>query len=137
MSVTETPIRSTSAKKLVKGCLLWSPVTNRHFFRVYESADKKKFTDYELGIEDIDVVLLDPHNTASLFKSEDHAWVGWSSSYLGTTPEKELEKWKPVLDRKDGIILPTFKRREEYVEEAKRYLAEAKKDQTTGDSGGD
>ena len=42
----------------VRGFLLYSPVTQKHFFRVYESGDKAKFSDYDLAAEDIEVEIV-------------------------------------------------------------------------------
>jgi hypothetical protein len=33
--------------KGVRGFLLYSPVTKDYFFRIYDPADKRKFTDYK------------------------------------------------------------------------------------------
>jgi len=44
--------------KGVKGFLLYSPFTHKHFFRVYDSEDKSKFKDYRLSAEDIEVEIL-------------------------------------------------------------------------------
>lgn len=52
-----------------RGFLLYSPYTKKHFFRVYESADKRQFTDYDLCAEDIGVEILDEFT--ALFKTED------------------------------------------------------------------
>ena len=44
--------------KGVKGFLLWSPVANGFFFRIYDPVDKHKFTDYNICCEDIEVEIL-------------------------------------------------------------------------------
>lgn len=43
----------------IKGYLLYSPITHKHFFRVYHEKDRSKFLDYDLAAEDIEVVLAD------------------------------------------------------------------------------
>lgn len=55
--------------KGVRGFLLYNPYTEKHFFRVYESEDKKTFTDYDLAAEDIEVELTCDYNC--LVKYED------------------------------------------------------------------
>jgi hypothetical protein len=47
--------------KGTKGFLLYSPITHKHFFRVYDPEDKSKFVDYDLCAEDIEVEILDGH----------------------------------------------------------------------------
>lgn len=71
----------------VKGFLLYSPFTHKHFFRVYESEDKRKFTDYDLRAEDIEVELLSDYN--SLYKNEEsgNAAIDFSSKVLGRMPK--------------------------------------------------
>ena len=43
--------------KGVRGFLLWSPVANRYFFRVYR--ENHEFIDYDLDIEELEVEILD------------------------------------------------------------------------------
>lgn len=71
--------------KGVKGHLLYSPVTQRHFFRVYLAGDKRHFTDYELGAEDIQVEIQD--GSVVLRESAESNWVDWSSRVLGRKTE--------------------------------------------------
>lgn len=45
--------------KGVKGFLLYSPFTHKHFFRVYDKTDKSKFKDYDICAEDIEIEIID------------------------------------------------------------------------------
>lgn len=52
-----------------RGFLLYSPFSKKHFFRVYESEDKRQFTDYDLCAEDIEIEILD--DWTALYKTEE------------------------------------------------------------------
>ena len=49
--MNEVPAKGT------RGFILWSPVANRYFFRVYR--ENHEFTDYDLDIEELEVEILD------------------------------------------------------------------------------
>ena len=42
-----------------KGFLLYNPFEKRYFFRVYDSENKRKFADYKLCAEDIEIEIID------------------------------------------------------------------------------
>jgi hypothetical protein len=48
---------SKKPAKGVRGFLLHNPITDRCWFRVYDEADRTKFTDYRLAAEDIKVTV--------------------------------------------------------------------------------
>jgi len=48
--------------KGIKGYLLYSPVTQNHFFRVHNKKDPTKFKDYKITAEDIEIKLLSNFN---------------------------------------------------------------------------
>lgn len=52
-----------------RGFLLYSPFSKKHFFRIYESEDKRTFTDYDLCAEDIEIEILD--DWTALYKTEE------------------------------------------------------------------
>jgi len=58
-------INTTTEKpaKGVKGFLLYSPFTKKHFFRVYDPEDKSVFVDYDITAEDIEIELLSDFNS--------------------------------------------------------------------------
>jgi hypothetical protein len=79
-----TQIASTTTEKPakgVKGFLLYSPFTKKHFFRVYDPKDKSIFVDYDITAEDIEIELLSNYN--SLYESEKRNRLGYSSKVLG------------------------------------------------------
>jgi predicted DNA-binding protein (UPF0251 family) len=69
-----------SAKK-VKGFLLYSPVDQRHFFRIYDPEDKTKFVDYKITAEEIEIQLLSDFN--ALIHDEKGKRLDFSSRVLG------------------------------------------------------
>lgn len=60
-------MREISAKG-IRGFLLYNPISKNHFFRVYDRQDKRKFKDYQITAEDIEVELLSDFN--SLIESD-------------------------------------------------------------------
>lgn len=78
----------------VTGFLLYSPVTQTHFFRVYNAADengRKTYSDYKLCAEDIEITIVDKF--ISLHKDEnprlDYAsWYGPASGQFSLQPDK-------------------------------------------------
>ena len=60
------------------GFLLWSPVGQRHFFRIY---DDENFKDYELFAEEIKIKLVG--EWVSLYESEEKNKLDFSSKALG------------------------------------------------------
>lgn len=65
-----------------RGFLLWSYLTGRHFFRIYDPENKRIFTDYEVYAEDIEIEI--QAGGLSLYENEqgDHR-LDWSSQVLG------------------------------------------------------
>lgn len=42
-----------------RGFLIWSPYIQGYVYRVYDSEDKKEFTDYEINVFDLEVEIKD------------------------------------------------------------------------------
>lgn len=55
-------IKKEKKAKGIKGYLLYSPVTQNHFFRVHNKKDPTKFKDYKITAEDIEIKLLSNFN---------------------------------------------------------------------------
>ncbi len=70
-----------------KGFLLYSPITQKHFFRVYDPEDKSKFVDYDLYAEDIEIEILD--GFTELCEGEDGNRLDYSRRVLRN--EKSLD----------------------------------------------
>ncbi len=68
----------------VKGFILWSPLTEDYFFRIYDPVNKRNFTDYELHSQEIEVEILG--NYLSLYEGEDHNSLDFTSKVLGKKP---------------------------------------------------
>jgi hypothetical protein len=64
-------MREISAKD-VKGFLLYSPFHKSHFFRVYNKKDKRKFKDYKITAEDIEIKLLSKFNALIEFEGGEN-----------------------------------------------------------------
>lgn len=83
--------------KGAKGFLLYNPFTHRHFFRIYDPEDKRKFTDYRLSAEDIEVEILASGLELYEYKDEEEAEkknrLDWSRKVLGR-PETKRFRWK-------------------------------------------
>lgn len=77
----------TEPAKGKKGFLLYSPVTEKHFFRVYDSLVFGTYKDYDLCAEDIEVEILDRHLV--LCEGEDRNRLDYSRKVLGN--EKSLD----------------------------------------------
>ena len=71
----------TTDAKGTKGFILYSPVTNDFFFRVYDSVDKKVYKDYKLAIEDMEVEILDEFVT--LVDDGEQSRIAYKRSVLG------------------------------------------------------
>lgn len=56
--------RSKKEKKAkgVRGYLLYDPIDQKHFFRIYNKKDPTKFQDYKITAEDIEIKLLSNFN---------------------------------------------------------------------------
>jgi len=67
--------------KDVEGFLLYNPFAHRHFFRIYNKKDKRKFTDYDVRIEDLEIKII--CNSASLYKTKKGNFLDWNSKVLG------------------------------------------------------
>lgn len=62
-------MKTEKPAKGVKGFFLYSPSDKKYFFRVYDQEDKKKFTDYQVTAEDIEVELVSDYN--ALYDEDD------------------------------------------------------------------
>lgn len=72
----------------VRGWLLYNPFRREYFFRVYESADKRQFTDYRLAAADVEVVLVGEY--VSLHKDPEKGnRLDYSRRVLGKDSPKE------------------------------------------------
>lgn len=65
----------------MRGFFLYNPFKQRHFFRVYDPEDKRKFKDYDVFAEDIEVTI-HAHGLV-LYEGEDRNKLDWSSKVLG------------------------------------------------------
>lgn len=74
-------IHETDAKDVV-GFLLYSPVGNRHFFRVHNKDNPAEFTDYKITAEDIQIKLLSNFNALIEYDDGTKA-LDYSSEVLG------------------------------------------------------
>lgn len=79
--------------KGIKGFLLYSPIENRHFFRVYDPKNKHIFKDYKITAEEIEIELLSDFN--ALIEDEDNKQLDFSSKALGRTHECRNTKNRP------------------------------------------
>ena len=74
-------LNEVSAKG-IRGYLLYSPIGNRYFFRVYDKDNPKEFKDYKITAEDIHIELLSDFN--SLVEYDDGSRsLDYSSKVLG------------------------------------------------------
>jgi hypothetical protein len=71
----------TGAKDVV-GFLLYSPIGNRHFFRVHDKNHPAEFTDYKITAEDIQIKLLSNFNSLVEYNDGTKA-LDYSSEVLG------------------------------------------------------
>ena len=68
--------------KGIKGYLLYSPVTQTHFFRVHNKKDPTKFKDYKITAEDIEIKLLSNFNALIEFDTGGKI-LDYTSEVLG------------------------------------------------------
>jgi hypothetical protein len=73
-------MKEKSAKE-VKGFLLYNPFQKCHFFRVYNKKDKRKFTDYQITAEDIEIKILSRFN--ALIEKDGRHYLDYTSEVLG------------------------------------------------------
>jgi hypothetical protein len=62
-----------------KGFILYSPIGNHYFFRVYDKKNKT-FKDYKINCEEIEVEILSDY--LSLYEQDKNV-LDWSSKTLG------------------------------------------------------
>jgi hypothetical protein len=74
-------MKEKSAKG-VKGFLLYSPFDKCHFFRVYNKKNPKKFKDYKIAAEDIEIKLLSNFNSLIEFKNGERV-LDYSERVVG------------------------------------------------------
>lgn len=60
------------------GYLLYNPVKQKYFFRIY---NKNTFTDYDINAEEIEIKIID--EWASLYENENYNKLDFSSKALG------------------------------------------------------
>ena len=69
--------------KGVQGFLLYDPLKDEHFFRVYGEVDlktgRKEFTDYNVCAEDIKITI--ESDDLSLYKSDGDNRLSWSKTF--------------------------------------------------------
>ena len=70
---TELTVRDARG---ARGCLLWNPITGKHFFRIY---DDKNFKDYDLAAEEIWVNI----ESGDLEFNDGEGKLNWSRKVLG------------------------------------------------------
>ena len=75
------PSKVVKSAKGVKGFLLYSPVTHKYFFRIYDEEDKRKFVDYDLCADDIEIEIIDTH--LELSEVEGKGRLEYSRKVLG------------------------------------------------------
>lgn len=68
--------------KGVRGYLLYDPIDQKHFFRVYNKKDPTKFKDYKITAEDIEIKLLSNFNALIEFDTGAKI-LDYSSKVLG------------------------------------------------------
>jgi hypothetical protein len=81
-------MKEKSAKG-VKGFLLYSPFDKCHFFRVYNKKNLKKFKDYKIIAEDIEIKLLSNFNSLIEFKNGEKV-LDYSEKVLGRKHNERL-----------------------------------------------
>jgi len=83
---------SEKPAKGVTGHLLYSPVTDTYFFRVYDKQDRSKFLDYRISAEGIEITIEDSH--ISLIDKPQMGDMTWSSRVLGKAKRTNAELLK-------------------------------------------
>jgi hypothetical protein len=78
-------MKELPAKKK-KGFLLYNPFEKTYFFRIYHPKDKRKYKDYDLRIEELEIEII--CNWASLYNKEHQSYLDWSSKVLGHNNDK-------------------------------------------------
>lgn len=81
-------MKEKSAKG-VKGFLLYSPFDKGHFFRVYSKKNPKKFKDYRITAEEVEIKLISDFNSLVEFKTGDKV-LDFSSKALGRKHRERL-----------------------------------------------
>jgi len=81
-------MKEKSAKG-VKGFLLYSPFDKCYFFRVYNKKNPKKFKDYRITAEDIEIKLLSDFNSLIEFKNGEKV-LDYSQKVLGRKYNERL-----------------------------------------------
>lgn len=83
--------------KGVRGFLLYNPFDDRHFFRIYDKENKRKFKDYAISIEDLEIEIL--ASGASLMEYQPDEQPGiypnvidWSSSVYSKARKAQEKK---------------------------------------------
>jgi len=66
--------------KGVRGFILWNPINEQYFFRVYNPENRREYKDYKLQIEDLEIEII--AGGASLYESKLGNTLDWSSKVL-------------------------------------------------------
>ena len=69
--------------KGVRGYLLYNPIDQKYFFRVYNKKDATKFKDYKITAEDIEIKLLSNFNALIEFDTGEKI-LDYTSKILGS-----------------------------------------------------
>lgn len=74
-------VNEASAKG-VRGYLLYSPISNRYFFRIHNKENPVEFTDYKITAEDIHIELLSDFNALVQYDDGNQS-LDYSGEVLG------------------------------------------------------
>lgn len=75
--MNERPAKGT------KGFFLYDPITQKYFFRIYDPSDKRKFVDYKLCFEDLEVEIVDQFTSFYEGEEGERNRLDYSSQVLG------------------------------------------------------
>ena len=70
-----------------RGFILYNIFEGDYFFRIYDVTDKRKFTDYRICTEEIEVEILGPF-TALYENADGEHRLGWTGKVLGRTTKE-------------------------------------------------
>ena len=103
----------------LKGWILYSPVTKKHFFRVYNE-DKTSFEDFDICAEDICVEICDEGNFISLYRREEGGKIDYSSRVKNQTGKLA----QAITDEIDEEVLgKPPQARQKFFEELRGFCA--------------
>lgn len=73
---------SKNTAKGSRGFILWSPLNNRYFYRVYTD-NRGNFIDYHIRCEELEVQIIS--DWVDLHTEEDNHYIDWNQKALGTS----------------------------------------------------